>query len=314
MPMGRIARSIGIVLAACMSLPAVAAEAPNFGRTSVTGWIGYGPEYMPVEGAPRPVAADPAHPYIPNAIEYLSARPNLKTVEQSTFPVADLSNPILQPWVRDELRKLNDRVLAGQPVFEHRASCWPSGVPAFVLAVVNPIFFVQTATHVTMISQGGDHTARRVYLNVPHSPNPPPSWFGESVGHYEGDTLVVDTVGVKTDRPYAMQDLFGTPYTDKLHIVERYRLRDYDDVKDAIERNKKENWMFVGDVWSKHRGKFMQVQVTVEDEGVFTAPFTATLTYVPNPGPMDESICAENVHEYYNNKDSDVPKAGKPDF
>ena len=48
-----------------------------------------------------------------------------------------------------------------------------------------------------------------------------------------------------------MQDLFGTPYTDNLHIVERYRLRDYDDAKDAIERNRKENWMFAGDVRSR---------------------------------------------------------------
>jgi hypothetical protein len=151
-------------------------------------------------------------------------------------------------------------------------------------------------------------------MNASH-PNPlRPSWYGDSIGHYEGDSLVVDTVGVKTDRPYAMQDLFGTPYTDKLHIVERYRLRDYDDVKDAIDRNKKENWMFAGDVWSKHRGKFLQVQVTVEDGGVFTAPFTATMTYVPNPGLLPESICAENPHEYYNNRDSDVPRADKPDF
>jgi hypothetical protein len=155
---------------------------------------------------------------------------------------------------------------------------------------------------------------RRIRLNASHLKPLTPSWYGDSVGHYESDTLVVDTVGVKTDRPYAMQDLFGTPYTDKLHIVERYRLRDYEDVKDAIERNKKENWMFIGDVWSQHRGKFLQVQVTVEDKGVFTAPFTATLTYVPNPGPLEESICAENTHEYYSNTDSDVPKADKPDF
>jgi hypothetical protein len=53
-----------------------------------------------------------------------------------------------------------------------------------------------------------------------------------------GDTLVIDTVGVKTDRPYAMIDLFGTPYTKSLHVV-RYRLREYDDVKDAIEGTKK---------------------------------------------------------------------------
>jgi hypothetical protein len=200
MPSGRIAQGIVIGLLACgtSSLTAAADRAraiPNLAPSSTRGWIGYGPEYMPVENAPRPVAADPAHPYVPNAIEYLSARPNLKVVEQSTFPVADLTNPILRPWVRDELRKLNERVLAGQPVFEHRASCWPSGVPAFDLAVVNPVFFVQTEKQVTIISQA-DHMVRRVHLNVPHSVRPTPSWFGESVGHYEGDTLVVDTIGL----------------------------------------------------------------------------------------------------------------------
>ena len=122
---------------------------------------------------------------------------------------------------------------------------------------------------------GGD--MREIRMNASHPSPLTPSWFGDSVGRYEGDTLIVDTVGVKTDRPYAMQDIFGTPYTDKLHIVERYRLRDYDEVKDALERNAKENWMFIGDVFSKHRGKFLQVHVTVEDEGVFTSPFTATL-------------------------------------
>ena len=108
--------------------------------------------------------------------------------------------------------------------------------------------------------------------------------------------------------------MFGTPYTDKLHIVERYRLRDYDDVKDALDRNKKENWLFNGDVFSRHHGKFLQLHVTIEDEGVFTAPWTATLTYVPGPDHIPEAVCAENPREYYNNKDSDVPKADKQDF
>src|SRR5258708_15884735 len=63
-----------------------------------------------------------------------------------------------------------------------------------------------------------------------------------------------------------MIDLFGTPYTKALHMVERYRLRDYDDVKDAIERNKKENWLFAGDVFSGHRGKFLQLELTIEDK------------------------------------------------
>jgi hypothetical protein len=85
-------------------------------------------------------------------------------------------------------------------------------------------------------------------------------------------------------------------------------------VKDALERNSKENWLFNGDVFSQHRGKFLQLHVTIEDEGVFTTPWTATLTYVPGPDYIPEGVCAENPREYYNNKDSDVPKAEKPDF
>src|SRR5260370_11563263 len=81
-----------------------------------------------------------------------------------------------------------------------------------------------------------DHEVRRARLNEPHQSPVTPSWYGDSVGHYEGDTLVIDTVGVKTDRKYAMVDLFGTPYTKSLHMVERYRLRDYDDVKDETKK------------------------------------------------------------------------------
>jgi hypothetical protein len=110
-----------------------------------------------------------------------------------------------------------------------------------------------------------------------------------------------------------MIDLFGTPYTKSLHVVERYRLREYDDVKDALERNKKENWLFSGDVFSKHRGKFLQVHLTVEDEGVFRMPWTATLTYVPGSNAPSEAICAENVHQYYyDHSDANVPHAGAP--
>src|SRR5258708_7542849 len=111
---------------------------------------------------------------------------------------------------------------------------------------------------------GYNNEVRTVRLNEPHPSPVKPSWYGDSVGHYEGDTLVIDTVGVKTDRKYAMIDLFGTPYTDKLHVVERYRLRDYDDVKDALDRHSKENWLVQGDVWTRHRGgKFLQAHVTV---------------------------------------------------
>jgi hypothetical protein len=84
-----------------------------------------------------------------------------------------------------------------------------------------------------------NHEVRRVRMNEPHPAKVKPSWHGDAVGHYEGDTLVIDTVSVRTDRPHAMIDLFGTPYTEKLHVVERYRLVDCEDAKDAMQRDQR---------------------------------------------------------------------------
>jgi hypothetical protein len=80
----------------------------------------------------------------------------------------------------------------------------------------------------------GDPQVRRVRMNEPHPAQVTPSRYGDSVGHYEGDTLVIDTVGLKTDRPFAMVDWYGTPYTQALHVVERYRLLDYEAAKEGV--------------------------------------------------------------------------------
>lgn len=226
--------------------------------------------------------------------------------------VGDYKSPILQPWAAAVVKKFGEMSLAGITYPNPSNQCWPAPVP-FIFKLFT-VQFLQQADKVTILYANPDHEVRQVRMNQSHPSRLKPSWHGDSIGHYEGDTLVIDTVGIKTDRPYGMVDLFGTPYTGKLHVVERYRLREYDEVKDAIARNEKENWLFTGDVWSKHRGKFLQMHVTIEDEGVFTAPWTATLTYVPSNDPFPESVCAENPYEYYNNKEADVPKAAKPDF
>ena len=155
-------------------------------------------------------------------------------------------------------------------------------------------------------------------MNQPHPAKLSPSWYGASVGHYEGDTLVIDTVGTKTDRPYEMLDLYGTPYTKALHVVERYRLIDYDAAKSGLEQDAKENQPAEGKIDRSYRGKHLQLRFTVEDGGVFTTPWSATVTYRPGSiadvTEWPENVCAENTHEYYYNKESDVPTAGKPDF
>jgi len=227
--------------------------------------------------------------------------------------VGDYNSPILQPWAAEVVKKFGEMSLAGVSFPNPSSQCWPAPTP-FIYKLQNMQMF-QQPDRITILYAGYNNEVRHVRLNEPHRSPLKPSWYGDSVGHYEGDTLVIDTIGIKTDRKYAMIDLFGTPYTDKFHMIERYRLRDYDDVKDAIERNNKENWLFQGDVWSRQRaGKFLQLHVTIEDEGVFTTPWTATLTYSPGSAGITEGVCSENRMEYYNNKEADVPRAEKPDF
>jgi hypothetical protein len=269
------------------------------------------PWFEPPASGPGPVTNRSRWPQLPQTLGGSVALPPTKEgVSNYDQLVGDYSNPILQPWAAEVVKKFGEMSLAGITYPNSSNQCWPFGMPFIYKQFLMQM--IQQPDRIIMLYNGDQ--VRRVRLNEPHPSRLTPSWYGDSIGHYEDDTLVIDTVGVKTDRPYAMIDLFGTPYTKSLHIVERYRLRDYDDVKDALDRNRKENWLFNGDVFSQHRGKFLQLHVTIEDEGVFTTPWTATLTYVPGPDQIPEGVCAENPREYYNNKDSDVPKAEKPDF
>jgi hypothetical protein len=159
--------------------------------------------------------------------------------------VGDYNNPILQPWAAEVVKRFGELSLAGITYGNPSNQCWPEPPPFIYKQGL--VLIIQQPDKVIFV-YNNNMDVRRVRLNVPHEEPPTRSVYGDSVGHYECDTLVIDTVGVRTNRPYAMIDLFGTPYTKALHIVERYSLRDYDAVKDAIERNKKENWLFDGDV------------------------------------------------------------------
>ncbi len=275
------------------------------------------PWFEPPASGPGPVTNRSRWPQRPGDDSGSVAVPPLPAGVQGVSDydqlVGDYTNPILQPWAAQVVKKFGEMSIAGIVYGNPSNQCWPMPMPFIYKQFMVQI--IQQPETVVIIYTAPSTDVRRVRLNGRHPEPLTASWYGDSVGHYEGDTLVIDTVGVKTDRPYAMIDLFGTPYTKSLHIVERYRLRDYDDVKDAIERNKKENWLFNGDVFSKHRGKFLQLHLTVDDEGVFTTPWTATLTYVPGPDVLSESVCAENLHQYYyDQSDTKAPRAEKPDF
>jgi len=210
-------RSIAIVLVAS-SLPLAVAYAtdektgiPQLEFSSV-GWSKISDDFQPPASGPGPVTYDKRYPYVPNN----------NAGRQVTFRIADLTNPILKPWVIGKMQEQNELAAAGERAYEARASCRPGGVPGFlVMGRVNPLYFVQGKNEVLLINEGGPEV-RRVYLNVPHSTRPSISPYGESVGYYEGgDTLVVDTIGLSDD---TYVDNYRTPHTTQLHVIERFKL------------------------------------------------------------------------------------------
>jgi hypothetical protein len=281
-----IACAVTIMACAASALwPAPAATEPNavpdLYVDSETAWLPVGDELLPPPSGPGPVTFDKRHPYVDNP----TAR---RTGTRPTFRVADLGNPILQPWAVEEMRKANAEVLAGKVPFRARESCYPGGVPGFL--IYNLVFanrFLQTEKQVTIINPGGPEL-RRVYLNVPHSAQVTPSWYGESVGHYEGgDTLVVDTIGIST-RTFV--DNYRTPHSDRLHVVERFKLTD--------------------------GGRMLDVLITVDDPGAFTVPWSAIQRFRRvRAGLMEEAICAENnVNPFSSFEVVPIPQSDKPDF
>jgi hypothetical protein len=189
-----------------------------------------------------------------------------------------------------------------------RIQCWPAGVP-FVFTN-GPPQLLQQPDKVTIL-YSYDHQVRRVPLNRPHPTQVNPSWYGDSVGHYEGDTLVIDTVGFKVEK-YSMVDWYGTPHTEALHVVERYRLLDPEEAKDGFDWDAKQHNVAMGGK-PNSQGKYLQLRFTVEDKSVFTIPWTATMTYRISPNKWEEEACAENI-QWYPGQDADVPMADKPDF
>ncbi len=230
--------------------------------------------------------------------------------------VGDYTNPILKPEAAEIVKKFGEISLSGRAFPDPDNQCLVNPVPYIFWNF--DIQLLQQRDKVTIIYQHDDDH-REVRLNQRHPAKVIPSIHGDSVGHYEGDTLVIDTVGVKVGR-YAMVDRFGTPFTQALHVVERYRLLDYEAAKEAQDRGAKE-WMRIGgNIDPNYRGKGLQLEFTVEDQGVFTMPWSATVTYLRAARTAwDERICAENVQHdyeghYYSDKDAHLPTADKPDF
>ena len=269
----RVCLLAGAATLAVGGATAQTASLPDFSSNGAAWQAPNGTDFIPVPGSPPLVANDPAHPYVSNGVAIRSGK-------QPTYRIADLSNPNLKQWAKDVMKKDNDEVLAGKIGFTPSSSCKQAGLPAYWLGG-GPYFFIQTPKEVVIVEEGDRH-ARRIQMDVPHSANPKPSWFGDSIGHYEDDTLVVDTVGFNTK---TFVDNYRTPHTDKLHVVERFRM-----IED---------------------GKTLEVQLTVNDPGTFNEPWQAIRRYGRVQATLGEEICQEGNFTLF---DYGIPVANKPDF
>ena len=229
--------------------------------------------------------------------------------------VGDYHNPILKPEAAEIVRKKGDISKTGADFPDPSNHCSPYA-PPFTFAMQLGVQILQQGDHITMLYNQDDQV-RHVRLNGRHPATVTPTAMGDSIGHYEGDTLVIDTIGVKVG-PVSVVDRYGTPMSDAMHVVERYRLVDYEIAKEAAERHMREDGPagLGGNVAvdPDYKGPGLQLRVTIDDPKVFTTPWSADVTYRRITGPWREQICAENTFEYYANRNTAIPTAEKADF
>ena len=242
-------------------------------------WLAQGVHWLnPPAGLRGPIRQDPAIPFHGNA----------DGPGQVTPDIGNTKDPVLKPWAAKQMQESNDEVLSGKRglPFVAQSTCHPGGVPGQLLTPAEPFYFIQTPKTVWMIWQR-DHMVRRIFMTDKHSEKVKPSWFGESIGHYEADgTFVVDTIGLSAHKSYL--DWYRTPHTEKEHVVERYKL-----TPDSQR---------------------LEVLVKVEDPDTFNEPLYMVQRWRKVPNPLLETVCAENNGDHFGENLFPIPQADKPDF
>lgn len=267
----------GLTLSTLFGSPVIlAAEAvPDFYRSGIGWTILNGKDFEAPPpgspGAPGPVGDHPNYPHFGN-----------QSGQVPTKRIGDDTSPLLLPWAKAQMAKTREAIEAGGVPFDPAERCWQPGVPSIITFPVEPMYFLQTTDEVLMVYQRGQ-IVRHIYLNRPHTANPKATWQGESVGHYEGDTLVIDTIGF-TDKTFV--EVFNVPHTTRLHVIERYRIVD----------------------------NRLQAVFTVEDPGTFTQTWSAQKSHRPSTDLFEESLCQENGEDRFNQGLVPIPTDDTPDF
>jgi hypothetical protein len=274
--------AFGAILAVGTSAPPQARAQNGFPALASIefAWLVVGVDWLdPPPGLGRgPIRQDPAHPF----------HGNRDGPGQVTPHIGNTRDPVLKPWAAKQMRESNDEVLSGKRglPFSAQQTCHPGGVPEQLLTPAQPFYFIQTPKEVWMIWES-DHMVRRIYMTNQHSEAVSPSWFGESIGHYEGgDTLVVDTIGLQVRNSFL--DWFRTPHSEKLHVIERLKL--------------------------SADGGTLEALVKVEDPDTLNEPLYMMRRWRKVPNPLLEMVCAENNGDHFGKNLFPIPQAERPDF
>ncbi len=299
----RSPRKVGIGFAVLFAavLPAIAqpASAPDFSGP----WGRNMFNLEPPDSGPGPLVN----------LRRLGAAAGTSAADGDPIPlVGDYNNPILKPEAAEVVKRNGEYSESGHDIPDPSNLCGAYS-PPFLFSMMQGMQLIQRKNDIVILYTQNAQT-RRIRLNSAHPKNLKPTLMGDSVGHYEGDTLVIDTVAIKRE-PYTVADRFGTPQSDAMHVVERYRLIDAREAQRALDRQLAVAGITAPMTPDPHFDKGLRIELTIDDPGVFTQPWNANVTYRRVIRGFNEGACAENNNDVFHLGDLTLmPKADRPDF
>ena len=298
--MRRQALFLGMFTAVTLAAPAFAAD----GAAGILA-IRWGKNVFNFEGMPSG----------PQPLRNMSRLPNGKANNRRL--VGDWNNPILTPDAAAIVKQKGELAISGKGFPNAQDQCRPLA-PPFALAMGLGFVMLPSADGDLAILYDQNMSVRHIRMNQAHPANLAPSAMGDSVGRWEGDKLVIDTIGVRTD-DYTSIDRFGTPQSRAMHVVERYYLIDGAVAKAQIDKwETREGTVGGGERVAGYNPdsslKGLQLEITMDDPKVFVSPLTARVTYRPLISQWQESVCADNPMEHYPGEWIGMPKADHADF
>jgi hypothetical protein len=249
------------LLALSLFLP-IWAQTPNPNASTAPA----GSQAYPSATESKPGAAKAAWPPAGPTPHTADGKPDLSgawapnAIRQNVDLVATGVQVPFQPWAEKVYEQHKATISRDDP----EARCLPPGVPRMTTTPY-PFRIMQTPGLTLIVYEGGAHIWRQIFTDGrPHSEDPNPSWLGESIGHWEGDTFVIDTIGLNGK---TWLDEAGLPTTESLHVTERIRRPDFG---------------------------HLEIENVVDDPKAYTKPWSFTTHPVMLKGELMEYICQEN--------------------